>query len=337
MFSFFFWCISIQIDIITSHFQNYSDFLKVSLYNSLFILYYRYMASITAQQLTKYYETYGTTEVVFSKEVIRTLGLDPRQVYIKCAEGQWPCIINSASLTQARIVIGTQGGAFQQLAKKDAPPMSLRFCFLQEKGQPMSFFVTCKVGQITAYMNSKEYVIVTLAFTQRPPEDLIQILGNVVDANTNFNEKKDERIHITPDALRKLGIPKKECMINIQDVPRRCILQEISFGGAKICILGVAKFLKGKIAHLSLEVDNPYEVIQLIGTIAETGAVENRSDIVVAEIQYDEKKLPLSYKLHINNYLTTVRKSDMNTKFADAAPQPEEEEATPFAEEEMDV
>ncbi len=303
---------------------------------SLLIIIER-MASITAQQLTKYYETYGTTEIVFSKEVIRTLGLDPRQVYIKCAEGQWPCIINSASLSQARIVIGTQGGAFQQIAKKDAPAMSLRFCFMQEKGQPISFFVTCKVDQITAYMNSKDYVIVTLAYTQRPPEDLIQLLGNIVDANTNFTEKKDESIHITPDALRKLGIPKKECMINIQDVPRRCILQEISFGGAKVCILGVAKFLKDKVAQMSLEVDNPYEVIQLTGTIVNTSAVENRTDIVVAEIQYDEKKLPLSYKLHINNYLSTARKSDMNTKFADAAPQAEEEEATPFAEEDMDV
>ena len=65
------------------------------------------MGVTTSQQLTRYYELYRDTEITFTKEVIRTLHLDPRQIYIKCSGSQWPCIINSTSLMAARVIIGT--------------------------------------------------------------------------------------------------------------------------------------------------------------------------------------------------------------------------------------
>ena len=69
------------------------------------------MGLLTSQQISRYYEIYRDTEITFTKEFISALNLDPRQVYIKCAGSQWPCIINSTSLQSARIIIGTKGGA----------------------------------------------------------------------------------------------------------------------------------------------------------------------------------------------------------------------------------
>ena len=77
------------------------------------------MGLMTSHQITRYYDIYRDTEVTFSKEFIRALNLDPRQVYIKCAGAQWPCIINSTSLQSARIIIGTKGGAFAQISKEN--------------------------------------------------------------------------------------------------------------------------------------------------------------------------------------------------------------------------
>ncbi|MBQ2315125.1 MAG: PilZ domain-containing protein [Treponema sp.] len=269
------------------------------------------MAMITSQQLTKYYDQYRTTEVVFTKDIIRTLAMDPRQLYVKCSEGQWPCIINSTSFAGARIIIGTKGAAYQQMTKKDPPVMSLRFCFYQPDGQTLSFFISCKVAKIMPYMNSNELAIVTLDYTQRPPDDLIEMLGNLLDANINAVKRKDERIPINPDSRRKLGIPKDECIITVQGVPRHCILRDISFGGAKVIILGIAQFLKGKEVQMSLEFEEPHETIQLKGTIVDIAAVEGRKDIVAASIQFLEQTVSLSYKIHINNYLTTARKNDL--------------------------
>ncbi len=269
------------------------------------------MAMITSQQLTKYYDQYRTTEVVFTKDIIRTLAMDPRQLYIKCSEGQWPCIINSTSFSGARIIIGTKGGAYQQMVKKDPPVMSLRFCFYQQDGQTLSFFISCKVTKLMPYMNSNDLAIVSLDYTQRPPDDLIEMLGNLLDANINAVKRKDERIPINQDSRRKLGIPKDECIITVQGVPRHCILRDISFGGAKVVILGIAQFLKGKEVQMSLEFEDPHEVIQLKGTIVDIAAVEGRKDIVAASIQFAEQTVSLSYKIHINNYLTTARKNDL--------------------------
>ena len=133
------------------------------------------MGLLTSQQISRYYDIYRDTEITFSKEVIRTLNLDPRQVYIKCAGAQWPCIINSTSLQAARIIIGTKGGAYQQISK-EGTPLNLRFSFIPPGQTSISFFVTCKVTNVEPYMTSADLAIISLSFTQRPPDDLIELL-----------------------------------------------------------------------------------------------------------------------------------------------------------------
>ena len=270
-----------------------------------------------ATLLAKYYETYQNTEIAFTKDIIKTLAMDPRQIYLKCAESQWNCIINSMSFSLARIIIGTKGVAYEKLASPNPPSgLNLRLCFYRQDGQQLSLLLSCKVKEIVPYMNSKDLVIVTLAYTQRPPEDLIERMGRLLEANDNALRRKEDRIPINPESCRKLGIPKEECVAIIQNVPRRCILRDISFGGAKIIIIGVAKFLMDKEVQLSLEFDDPHEVIQLKGKISSVADVQGRKDMVVAGIEYDEATLSLSYKIHINNYLTSARKADLNPQAA---------------------
>ena len=49
------------------------------------------MGVTTSQQLTRYYDQFRDTEIAFSKEIVRIIHLDPRQVYIKANGSQWPC------------------------------------------------------------------------------------------------------------------------------------------------------------------------------------------------------------------------------------------------------
>ena len=88
------------------------------------------MGITTSQQLQNYYDLFRDTEVTYTKDILRTLAIDPRQIYIKCNGGQWPCIINSTSFQMAKIIVGTKGGAFAQISRKDPPSVSLRFYFL---------------------------------------------------------------------------------------------------------------------------------------------------------------------------------------------------------------
>src|SRR5574344_1650612 len=263
------------------------------------------MAIATSQQITRYYDLYRDTEITFTKDIIRTLSMDPRQIFIKCAGSQWPCIINSTSFQVARIIIGTKGGAFQQIAQHNAPPVRLRFCFFESDNQILSFFIASKVTNITPYMNSKDLAVVTLTYTQRPPDDLIEMVGHLLDANTNSIRRKEERILINEDSRRRLSIPHEETIVIVQNVPRHCILRDLSFGGAKVILLGLAQFLVSKDIILRIEFDEPHEIVSIKGTIINAEQIEGRKDIISINIRYDDNSIPLSYKIHINNFITT--------------------------------
>ncbi|MCR5724354.1 MAG: PilZ domain-containing protein [Treponema sp.] len=270
------------------------------------------MGITTTQQLTRYYEQYRDTEIAFSKDIIRATSLDPRQVYIKCSGSQWPCIINSTSFSMARIVVGTKGGAYSQLSAKETPLVNLRFCFNPPGNDVVIFQVPGKVTNISPYMNSSELAIITLTFTQRPPDDLIEIVGQLLDANQNALRRKEERIVLNDESRRKLGITKEETIINIQNVPRHCIMREISFSGAKIIIAGLPQFLTGKEAQMRIDFDDPPESVVLKGVVASADIIEGRKDICQISVRFDEATLPLAFKMHVNSYLTTVKKPSMS-------------------------
>ena len=277
------------------------------------------MVSIATNQLiNEYYNRYRENELVFTKDIMRILRTDPRQIYIKCAGSQWPCIINSTSFQQAKIIIGTSGGAFQQITKKDAPPVSLRYGFTELDGQPLVFFVTCRVSDVTPYMNSHDLAVVTLSFTQRPPDDLIYKIGTLLSADDNFTHRKEDRIVINDDSKRALGIFKKETIIYIQNVPRRCILWNLSFSGAKVVLMGIPKFLRGKDCITRFLFSDPDEIVDVKGTIVQADSVEGRQDLSAIGIKFDENQVPLSYKIRINDYLSTTRKKMLDSSSTNA-------------------
>lgn len=269
------------------------------------------MGLMTSQQIARYYDVYRDTEVTFSKEFIRALNLDPRQVYIKCAGAQWPCIINSTSLQSARIIIGTKGGAYAQISK-EATPLSLRFSFTPPGQLPVSFFVNCRVANVQPYMTSNDLAIITLTFTQRPPDDLIETLGRLIEANFNATRRKEERIIINEESKRRLNLLREETLVYIENVPRHCIIRDLSFSGAKLVLKGLAQFLKDKNAIIRLDFAEPRETLGIQGKIVKAETIEGRKDLASVSIQFLETAVPMSYKLHINSYLTAIRKKQLD-------------------------
>ncbi len=270
------------------------------------------MGIATSQQLTKYYDQYRDTEITFTKDIIRTLKLDPRQVYVKCNSGQWPCIINSTSFQLAKIIIGVKSGAFAALAIKDPPTVNLKLCFFHDDGQAVNFFIAGKVTKITPYMNSKDLAVVTITYTQRPPDDFIEITGRLLEANANAIRRREERIVINEDSKRKLGLTKEECVVIVQGVPRHCILRDVSFSGAKVILIGLSQYLANKDAVIRMDFEEPAETLSIRGVVVSADLIEGRKDICSASIKFDENVIPLSFKLHINNYLTSVRKTQLS-------------------------
>lgn len=267
------------------------------------------MVYATSQQLTRYYELYQNIDVTFSKEVIKTTRLIPSQVYIKALGGQWPCVINSTSMVGAKVIAGVKSGAYERIQEGNTS-VNLRYSFADpEKNEPISFFVSAKVTGINQYSGSTDLVLINLVYTQRAPDDLIEKLGQLLEANINSTKRREDRILITPNAIRKIGILQKETVIFIQGIPRRCILRDLSFSGAKVIMVGIAQFLQDKDVVIRIDFDDPRAAIGIKGHIVRTEDVENRKDLVALAVKYNESEVPMVYKMHINNYLVQQKPS----------------------------
>ena len=265
------------------------------------------MGILTSQKIGEYYERFKAIDVTFSKELIQVTGLITNQIFLKCVADSWPCVIFSSSFQGAKVVVSLKSGILQKLERANNM-VSLRFCFKSaEMGNTVTFFINTKTAGYAPYGNSQDVALFTLQFTQRPPDDLIEIMGRILDANVNSAKRREERILMNPETYRKLNIASKESAVFIQGVPRHCILRDISFSGAKLIMMGIAKFLEGKDAALRMDFEDPRQSFLLRGQFIRSEAVEGRKDLVALVILFDESNVPMGYKLRINDYLSQVR------------------------------
>ncbi|MCQ2585106.1 MAG: PilZ domain-containing protein [Treponema sp.] len=263
----------------------------------------------SSQLISRYYDIYRDKEITFTKETLHYLRIDPRQIYVKCAGGQWPCIINSTSFQLSKIILGVGSGAIAEIKKKPDMPVQVRYCFIQEDNTPLSFFVTGHVTQISPFKGTNELVIITISFTQQPPDDLILRMGQFIDTNENFTNRRDERIIINKDIVRRLNLEKEETIISISGVPRRCILRDLSFGGCKVMCMGVPKFLMNKDSDLRLAFTEPQISFNIPGIVKNAESLEGRKDICLVSIAFNPEQVPMQFKVLINQFLTNNKKT----------------------------
>jgi hypothetical protein len=267
------------------------------------------MDVLTSQQITTYYERYKKAEIVFTKEIIEAAGLVTGQVFLKCSGELWNCIIYSFSFESVKIVVSKKAGLIQKLQDShNFGKLNLAFANPNAKA-PIAISVTSKVAGYTPYKNSDDMIFLSLHFTNRPPDDLIVIMGRILEAHVNsaLSYQKQKRIPLTVENMRELNISSREVSISIQGVSRQCILNDISFSGAQIAIIGIAKFLEDREVLLTLEFDNPKKSYSIRGRFVGSQAVEGQKEWVAMRISFDEALIPIGYKLRINDYIGDLK------------------------------
>lgn len=267
------------------------------------------MALVTSRQLTDYYNKFSETDVTFTKEVVAALGLRTKQTFVRFLGYQVNCIIYSSSMVGAKIIANVGAELFAKLREANNL-VSLRFCFDQsDKQDPMAFFVGARVTGFSPYSSDHpDLNFISLVFNQRPSDELIALLGSLIEANTNAQKRSEERIALTPDALRKLGFRSKEAALFIGSAPRKCILQDLSFSGAKVLTTGVAKFLVDQPAVIKLQLEDQDGPTALAGKIVRFEEIQDRKGIGSLAIKFDTRGVPMQYKLRLSEYFAALRK-----------------------------
>ncbi|RQV98497.1 MAG: PilZ domain-containing protein [Calditrichaeota bacterium] len=261
------------------------------------------MSIITSQQLNKYYTSYKSVDVTFTKELINTTGLDGRQTFFKFKQGQKPCIIYSTSMTGAKIIASFDDNLFNTL-RNENNVMSLRFAFQsKESSDPILFFIQGRITGFSPINKSKpDLFFATIDYTNRPPDDLIQIIGSIVDAATNSKARAEERILINEENNRKLTFNLKTTVLLVDNLPRKCLLRDVSFSGAKLILMGNAKFIVNKPVVLRIEYDNGRKIFNLPGMCLRHEEVEGRKDLAALGLKFADQGIPIEYRLLINEF-----------------------------------
>jgi hypothetical protein len=262
------------------------------------------MGNIKSQRLQNYYDEYKSTLITFSKEIIQVTGLQTKQVVLKCGTDTFPCLVYSASLEEAKILATNKYELIEKLKEVNGV-LSVVFCFKVPPGdQTVTFTISARAVSFANYGSAADLSMFTLKFSQRPPDEFIGIMGRIFEANASFSVKRDERILITAETMDKLRFAKKEADLTVEGVPRRGIFRDISFSGARIVIIGIAKFLIDKSASIKFGFTEPDESYSINGKFVGARRVAGRNDMLVMDMAYNEP-VPMAYKVRLSDYLNS--------------------------------
>jgi hypothetical protein len=266
------------------------------------------MGVLTSQQLAQFYARYTDREVTFNRQIIEVLHLLPKKVYLKTRGDQISCIIYASSMSGAKVVASLKSRALQEI-RLAGNSVSLRFAFQRtEKAEPLYFYVPAKITSYSTYsQDNPNLYFLTLEYSQKPPDDLIEMLGRLLEANTNYQRRKDERVELNPENIRHLGIDGKEAALVVEGQARKCIIRDLSFSGAKVLLFGAKAEHVEKTAVLQLSAQK--QQLLLPGTIVRFEEVVGRDDVGAFGLRFFEDKTPIGYKMLINNTLQDTRGS----------------------------
>jgi hypothetical protein len=270
------------------------------------------MQDISSYQIKAYYDRYKDVDITFNKRVMDFMQVIPTEIFLKCKDYVYPCIINSSSMTGARIIAQVNNVFFNRV-KSNNDILYLRFAF--SKGDSpgiISFYVLARMEQYTPFESNKpDLFFLDLKYTQRPPNDLIITLGTLIEAGTAIKKRKNERIAITPEVLRLMRIKKAQAVLLIDGTGQKCLLRDISLSGAKVITPGNKDACLDKEVILVIESTDSYSLGKIPGKVKRCEEIKGQDGFVTLAIQYNEGNVPPEYSKRIIDYMS--KRNILNT------------------------
>lgn len=265
------------------------------------------MATLLSQKLEEYYNKYKEKDIAFNKSVMTLTGLEPKKIFLRIKGDDIHCIIYSCSMTGAKVLINLTQKDFENIRMANNT-VNLRFSFAnREKKNSIVFFVT---GNVTTYKNfetqNNKLYLLSIAFSKKPPEDLIEILGKTIEISENIERRKDVRIELSNTTIKEIGLLSNNAYITIDGFIKNCIVKDISFSGALIIFQGdnLESLINKKITLNLKTYDN--QILLLVSEIVRAEFVSNLKSIISAGVKFDIDKISSLYKEMLNNYFKKI-------------------------------
>jgi hypothetical protein len=112
-------------------------------------------------------------------------------------------------------------------------------------------------------------------------------------------------------------LESREAEILIDGKSRKCVLRDLSFSGAKVVVSGRAEAFSNRSVSLKFSRSEQVPEMTLPATVLRVDEVGGRKDILAVSVEYSSDP-PMSYKLLINSYISTMRKAAQAAQEAQA-------------------
>ncbi|MCL2481544.1 MAG: PilZ domain-containing protein [Spirochaetaceae bacterium] len=276
------------------------------------------MSILTGFQISKLYELYNDIDITFTKDIVSTTLFSHKETFIRFGGSQKKCLLYSTSMNKGRVIVNT-GDNFISKVKNTGGLVSLRLAFnVPNKHDIISFFINAKVTGYSAYTEGgSDLNYAFLSYTQRPPDDLIIILGQLLEANINFQKRKDFRIIINNNNYIALGFTSRDLSLIIENIPRKAVVVDLSASG--IMAIGVKAFKFHLNKELIVKFNSATNDWQIKGQIVRINDITGRNDVVFIGIKLIPETIPVSFKMSIENYLKTTQDKEQPPAAGQAA------------------
>lgn len=260
------------------------------------------------KRLNQYFDEYKNHSITFNQKVIKDLGLIAQDITLKCCGIKLSCIIYSSSLCNAKVLIKLTTEQIQHIQRKRGV-VSIEFSFkTQEDKNNITFYINSKITDISEYnQDNKGLYFCLLDFTNRAPDDFINILGSHIFKQLNLHKRAEKRFVLNKKYSPLAKNRAQENFLFIAGSGKRCILTEISIFSAKVLFVGNIKKISAKSnAMLIIKYKGLDGVGEMIGYIERVEEVSKDEGLLSLVIMFDQEAIPPTYKLWIAEYLESV-------------------------------
>ena len=264
------------------------------------------MSTQTRHKCDEYYRLYLEHDVSLTKDIITKMNLIPNKNYLRYGGENIPCILYSTSMIRARIIAQLKSSVCEKigLGNKTA---SLCLAFKREKKQdPVTLYINAKIAGFTPYKSDIPGVnFVTLKYMNKPPDDFIFKLGEIISSSTTSKKRKEQRINLDDEKAKRMQLQTDKIWVICEGKQIPCVLKDISFSGAKIITKRNKEPFLNKQVKLILNISSLEGISAMIGKVVhcEEITINNNIKLIALGIAFDKASIPDSYKEWVKGFI----------------------------------
>ncbi|WKC58268.1 PilZN3 domain-containing protein [Borrelia sp. P9F1] len=258
---------------------------------------------LLSRKIKDYESKYRGKEIKMSTEISSFLNIR-NTVEMKVGSYVVYGVIYSVSMNSIKIIF-QEDTVLPTLAKnKNTGNIQLkRFDDFEDN----SFFISplsVRLANTSDYPSQeRHYNLLTLDFLSPMPEEFAIKVGKLLDLKIGQNQRIHERIVVDKDSLRKLRLNSDRTFIEFNGVKHRCLIKDLSYGGALLISYFDYEEVEEKEIDLILNFNIADKEVLIKGKARNLSVIQTPNGKVLAlGVAFYEEEIPLEYTMLIHDY-----------------------------------